>query len=224
MKRAVVLVMSIVAMLGFLALGVWQLERRAWKIDLIERVNARVHAAPDALPQQSSWSRVNVRDDEYRRVRVTGRWLVDRSTLVDALTERGAGNWILTPLAKADGVVLVNRGFVPSGQKSDVADQGTVTVTGLLRMPEPDGRFLRPNQPQADRWFSREVVAIAKARAIGPVAPFFIDSEAIRPGSYPIGGMTVVSFRNTHLIYALTWFALAGLGGYGTWRFAREES
>nr|WP_272214236.1 SURF1 family cytochrome oxidase biogenesis protein [Marinicella sp. W31]MDC2878501.1 hypothetical protein [Marinicella sp. W31] len=28
-------------------------------------------------------------------------------------------------------------------------------------------------------------------------------------GGYPIGGLTVVKFRNAHLSYALTWFAMA---------------
>lgn len=85
-------------------------------------------------------------------------------------------------------------------------------LTGLLRQSEPRGRVLRPNNPVANRWYSRDVVAIAKARALGVVAPFFIDADAApNPGGFPIGGLTVVTFRNAHLVYALTWFALAAL-------------
>ena len=89
---------------------------------------------------------------------------------------------------------------------------GEVTITGLLRLPEPGGRILRPNNPAADRWFSRDVVAIARIRGLHEVAPFFIDADA-GPESEdaPVGGLTVVRFRNAHLVYAATWFGLAAL-------------
>jgi len=122
---------------------------------------------------------------------------------------------VLTPLRTTDGnVVLVNRGFVPPERREPAtrrdADTGAVTVTGLLRMTEPKGAFLRTNDPSANRWYSRDVAAIAAARGLAPVAPFFIDADAtLNPGGYPIGGLTVITFANNHLIYALTWFALA---------------
>jgi surfeit locus 1 family protein len=41
-------------------------------------------------------------------------------------------------------------------------------------------------------------------------APYFIDADGSpNAGGWPIGGLTVVAFPNNHLIYALTWFALA---------------
>jgi surfeit locus 1 family protein len=87
-----------------------------------------------------------------------------------------------------------------------------VTVTGLLRASEPGGGFLRANDPADGRWYSRDVAAIAEAEGVGPVAPYFIDAGATpNPRGLPVGGLTVVSFRNTHLAYALTWFALAAL-------------
>ena len=93
---------------------------------------------------------------------------------------------------------------------------GNAVVTGLVRLTEPGGRFLRANQPSADRWYSRDVAAIAAARDLGKVARFFIDADATpNPGGLPIGGLTVVSFRNSHLVYALTWFGLAGLCLFG---------
>jgi surfeit locus 1 family protein len=86
-----------------------------------------------------------------------------------------------------------------------------------MRASEPKGGFLRANDPAADRWHSRDVAAIARARNLGNVAPFFVDADASpNPGGYPIGGLTMVRFRNTHLVYALTWFALAALSGAAT--------
>ena len=201
----------------FAALGAWQVERRAWKLDLIDRVEARIHAAPRPL---TAWEGIGERD-AYTRVRVAGTFQNDRETLVQALTERGAGWWVLTPLRTDAGVVLVNRGFVPA-ERRDPATRGAaqatgaVTVTGLLRASEPGGGFLRRNDPGAGRWYSRDVAAIAKARGLAAAAPFFIDADATpNPGGYPIGGLTVVDFRNAHLAYALTWFGLCGLSLVG---------
>ena len=215
-KHVLLLGLCILGTLLFGGLGIWQIERREWKLDLIARVEARVHARPAPLPPRSAWAGLEPRDIEYRRVRTTGRFDYERETLVDALTELGAGSWVITPLSTAGGVVLVNRGFVPVELKppAGIAAQptGQVTVTGLLRPSEPEGRFLRPNEPAAERWFSRDVAAIARARGLGEVAPFFIDAErGPDPAAYPVAGLTVIQFRNAHLVYALTWFALAGL-------------
>lgn len=198
----------------FTALAIWQIERRAWKLDLIERVEARVAAAAVPLPLRSEWNRLEPREIEYLRVSARGRFLHDRETLVDALTERGPGFWVLTPLMTRDGTVLVNRGFVPPDLRAvaarrDGQPEGEVTVVGLLRLTEPEGRILRPNVPTEERWYSRDVAAIARARGLSEVAPVFIDAEAAPEPGYPIGGLTVVNFRNTHLAYAITWLALA---------------
>ena len=89
-------------------------------------------------------------------------------------------------------------------------------MTGLLRMSEPGGAFLRSNDPAADRWFSRDVAAIAASRGLDKVAPYFIDAERA-PGEsgLPVGGLTVIAFSNNHLVYALTWGALALMAAVG---------
>jgi surfeit locus 1 family protein len=201
--------------LVFAGLGTWQLERRSWKLDLIARVEARIHAAPVAAPGPDAWSGIGVATDEYRRVALQGRYLDAPETLTMAVTERGPGFWVMAPFRSDQGfTVLVNRGFVPEGQRGAserrVAGAGDTKVVGLLRLSEPGGGFLRNNDLAAGRWYSRDVAAIASVRGLAQVAPYFIDVDvATEPGPLPQGGMTQVSFRNTHLIYALTWFCLA---------------
>lgn len=201
--------------LVFAGLGIWQLERRSWKLDLIARVEAGIHARAAAAPGSAEWSRISAATDEYRRVMLQGRYLDAPETLTMAVTERGPGFWVLAPFRSDAGfTVLVNRGFVPEGQRGAgerrATGAGDTKVVGLLRLSEPGGGFLRSNDPAAGRWYSRDVVAIASARGLGEVAPYFVDADAAaEPGPLPQGGMTQVSFRNTHLVYALTWFCLA---------------
>ncbi len=218
MKRALLLGLSLAATLLFAGLGVWQVERLAWKLDLIDRIEARLAAPPVPIPDAGRWAGFDAKAEEYRKVAARGTFVHDRETLVQAVTERGAGFWVLTPLRTPQGFVLINRGFVPSERRLPASRRegqvpGQVTVTGLLRITEPGGGFLRSNDPGQERWYSRDVAAIADARNLSQVAPFFVDADAAsNVGGYPIGGLTVVRFRNSHLVYAITWFTLALLG------------
>lgn len=218
-QTGLALALAVLLMIAFAALGVWQLQRLSWKLDLIAQVEARVHAEPESLGALLARP---PEDRAYRRVRVQGQFNHDAETRVQAVTELGGGYWVLTPLTTPDGqVLLVNRGFVPT-ERADPQTRpqgqitGPVSVTGLARLTEPEGAFLRSNDSAGNRWYSRDVQAIAAARGLGPVAPVFLDADATPlPGGLPVGGLTVVAFRNTHLIYALTWFTLAGIAAAG---------
>lgn len=214
-RRLVFGVAACVVFVVLVGLGTWQVQRRAWKLDLIARVDARVHAPAVLAPGPAEWPRVGL-DDAYRHVWLSGTFLHDRETLVQAVTERGGGFWVLTPLRQSDGtLVLVNRGFVPGANRDPatrLAGQvaGEVRVTGLLRLTEPGGAFLRSNDPKDGRWYSRDVAAIAAARGLTDVAPYFVDADATpNPGGLPVGGLTVIAFPNSHLVYALTWYGMA---------------
>ena len=241
----------------FVALGTWQVQRREWKLNLIARVETRVHAPAVAAPGPAEWSGVTAANSEYRRVTVSGTFLNTAETSVQALTDLGSGYWVLTPLREADGtLVLINRGFVPPERRERAAHGATEaempgTVTGLLRISEPRGNFLRYNDPAHELWYSRDVRAIARARGLkGRVAPYFIDADAggtsaaagASPATgasgggdaaatpalgtddpRPVGGLTVIVFRNAHLSYAITWYALALLVVGAAWIVIREE-
>jgi surfeit locus 1 family protein len=230
--RIVIASLVVSAMLG--AMGVWQVERLFWKLDLIERVEQRVGAEPVAAPPPAAWGSITAESSEYLNVRVAGRFLYDKETLVQAVTDLGGGSWVLTPLETAQGfTVLVNRGFVPAERRAPATREaaavpGETVVTGLLRLSEPGGAFLRRNDPGRDRWYSRDVAAIASARGLGETAPYFIDADATpNAGGFPVGGLTRVRFANNHLVYAVTWFSLALMALAGgayvlyDWRRAR---
>ncbi|MBH1966152.1 MAG: SURF1 family protein [Comamonadaceae bacterium] len=237
------LVAAALVLLVLVSLGNWQVERRAWKHELVARVDARIHAEPVAAPVAAQWPQISRDGHEYLRVSLTGRFLHEQEALVQATTALGAGFWVLTPLQTSDGsTVWVNRGFVSPAARNPslreaAAPGGEVRITGLLRITEPEGAFLRANDPASDRWHSRDVRELSMSRglALEKTAPFFVDQEAAsglrlnaeaeglnRPQVWPVAGLTVVRFSDNHLVYALTWYGLAiGLLGALVWVWRR---
>ena len=223
-KRSLALVfITIIAcclFLLFLSLGIWQVERLSWKKDLIARVDARIAAQAVPAPTPQDWPAISAEKDEYRHIFVEGSYIEGKEIAVKALTVLGSGYWQLVPLqTKDNGVIYINRGFVSDEDyKAGLLNQnipaGETSLSGLLRISEPDGFFLRPNEAEKDLWNSRDVAAFATKQGLNHVAPYFIDadkaaSSAQTSGKQPVGGLTVVKFPNSHLSYAITWFVLA---------------
>lgn len=227
--RIMVVTVFLLLFAGFMGLGIWQVQRLAWKTALIERVDNRIHAAPVDAPAPNVTITRN--DHEYLRVKASGRFRHDLETPVKAVSDLGPGWWIMTPLETDRGfTVLVNRGFVPAEMKSaDSRPTGPeqATVTGLLRLDEGHSGFMRDNDPAANNWYAREVKAILDARGVtGETASYFIDAQPLPDtptDSYPRAGLTVVRFANSHLVYALTWFGLAGGSLFGMVLVLRER-
>jgi surfeit locus 1 family protein len=234
-KRGRVIVLATLfglAVVLLLSLGTWQLARLQWKRDLIARVEARVHAQPQALPAPAAWNGIERARHEYLRVAARGYWLADRYAYVHASTALGTGYWLMAPLQLDDGnIVWVNRGYVAKAGSAAPAPSGPVQVTGLLRMSEPGGDLLRHNVPAENRWYSRDVNALTAVRGLSGVAPFFIDADSAPPAASqangaaaePVGGLTVVSFPNNHLVYALTWYALACMTAWAGFELLRTR-
>lgn len=207
---ATILTFAGVVFVTMMGLGIWQVQRLGWKLDLIDAVNTRAFADPVSPPTGV----VTPEDHAYLRVKLSGVYDHNATHRVKAVTELGPGQWLMTPLLTQNEVVWINRGFVPTGviEASVKQPKGPVDIVGLLRMPEVGGTLLESNRPEIDRWVSRDVVAMSAASGFGTPAPFFVDAEhASEKGTWPRGGLTKVAFRNPHLSYALTWFAMAAL-------------
>ena len=194
-------------------LGAWQLERLQWKLALIATVNSHMAAAPVPLDRILAMNRDEA---QYRRVSLNGRFDHAREAYVFTTDQGAAVYHVLTPLTTTDGKVLVvDRGEV-SKEKLDPATraagnvEGEARVTGVWRVPDPPGAFTPPPDTAKRIWFSRDLAAIAATDHLTLAAPVVIEADAApNPGGWPRGGQTVVSFRNQHLSYAVTWFGLA---------------
>jgi surfeit locus 1 family protein len=207
-----------------IALGTWQVERKAWKEALIETLTTRSAAAPVALPARERWAELNPENDEFRRVAIRAEFIHTQEAFVytagSALRPdiSGPGYWVFTPARLPDGgLAVVNRGFIPQDRldthtRAEGQILNAVDIVGALRWSEPRGWFTPNDDPQRNVWFVRDHRAIAAAKGWGDVAPFFIDQEAPPPpGGLPQAGALSVQLRNDHLQYALTWYGLAAV-------------
>lgn len=227
------------ALVGFailIALGTWQIERKAWKEALIADLTMRFAAPAVPLAAPTDWSNLSADRDEFRRVSVTAEFLHDKEALVyttgSALRAdvHGVGYWVFTPARVAGGTIMINRGFVPEGRqnsqsRADGQLTGPVEITGVLRWPETAGLFTPKDEPAKNLWFSRDPAGMAAAKGLtGPVAPFYIEQESpASPGGLPAVGVLRPSLPNNHLGYAITWYGLALtlVGVYGAWLVGR---
>lgn len=231
---------ALIALAILIGLGAWQLQRKAWKEDLIAQIEARAYGEPGAIVPEADWSTWRADQDEFRKVRVTGTFLHASETPVYGLAsteQRGQpvqGYFLLTPLRLDNGaIVMINRGFVPTPLKDPASrpqsqPQGEVTVIGLVRAPEPRNMFTPADDPGRNVWFARDPSAIAKAHGLTRVAPFLIDADATpNPSGWPRGGQTILKLPNNHLQYAVTWFGIAltlvGVFAAFAWRRLKGE-
>ena len=195
-----------------IALGLWQLDRLAWKRDLIDQREAALAApARDLIPMTEPV------DIDFAKVRLVGRFLHQHEIHLVAPPQRGRlGYHILTPMIRNDAsaLVLIDRGWVPIDRKEaasrrEGAPAGQVVISGIARKPGRPGWFTPANEPDRNIWYWRDIPAIEAQRGID-LLPLTIEADgAPNRGGYPVGGQTRITLPNRHLGYAITWFGLA---------------
>lgn len=212
-----------------LGLGTWQWQRKAWREDLIAKIETRRTAEPVSYTAALS-QYVQKGEADYVRVRIAGTFDFAEERHLYAPHEDGPG-WDVYTLFKPEGgqpPLFVNRGWVPDALKDPAKRAGgqlagIVTVTGLARTPQPKGAFTPENDLTGNRWYSRNLDAMrwgasGEPRAdqlatmrLAPYAPFSLDAEAepANPGGWPKGGTTEIHLFNSHLQYVVTWYGLA---------------
>ncbi|MBI3705446.1 MAG: SURF1 family protein [Rhizobiales bacterium] len=217
-------------------LGLWQLERKAWKENLIATLNTRLARAPENLPPSANWSQLKPEGNEYTRVVFPAEFLAGQEALVYTPGSplrpdvKGPGYWVFAPAQlSGGGIVLVDRGFVPLERKDPAtraggAPRGIIEIVGVMRWPETRGLFTPADDAAGNVWYVRDTKAIAAAKKWATAAPFYIDQESPVPeGGWPKPGKLAIALPNNHWQYAITWFglALALAGVYGVWLVGR---
>lgn len=237
-RRAVVMasIATAVGLIVLVSLGLWQLDRLAWKEALIATLRERLATAPVDLPVPSKWSRLTSANAEFRRVNLRVEFIdAPRASLyagAPALRAdiRSPGYFVFAPARLPGGeTVVVNTGWVPPDRQYQWNQWGggAREIVGYLRWPERPGLFVTDHDASGAIWFVRDQHAMARVRGWGEVAPFYIDMESPVPaGGRPTPGPLIVNLRNNHLGYAWTWFGLAatlaGVFAFWLWSGRRK--
>ena len=227
MKR-VPLGLTIATLLAFIllaGLGVWQLHRLAWKRDLLARIEALNHAS--AQPIEAVVARPHF-DKAAEFVRVSARCApgADPAAVAYRYALRdGAVGWRLLTVCRLtagpyDGVLL-DRGLVRRFTGAMAPGEGTFppprAVVGVLRKvggrPLLGANPIAAKGPDVVRVLDRAaLVRIAGRAGVRLPVPYLlaVESETPRPPGLQPAALPQ-NIPNNHFVYALTWFALAGI-------------
>ena len=230
---------TLIAVAILISLGTWQLQRKAWKDELVATLRQKLNAAPVALPPPAQWPSLQQTRDEFTRVKFRADYAPGKEAVVWATGSglrddvKGPGIFIFTPVRLSSGeTVIINRGFVadqkPTGAiKRPAPVQGPAEITGIMRWPEPKAwQLSTPYDRDAQLWFVRDHLAMAPEMGWERAAPFYIEREAQMPADgLPPPGRLNANLPNNHLQYALTWYALAMvlIAVFGFWVRSRKQ-
>jgi surfeit locus 1 family protein len=200
-----------------LGLGIWQMERREWKRDILDRIAANQAAAPISLDELLSGNPLR---HEYGRVKLGGTFLYDKEYFLAARSLKNkVGHQLVVPLKTDDGrIVLFDRGWIPQERKdparrAEGQPAGHVELVGIVRRNQERRQFAPENVPDKNVWFHVDVPLMRKMAGAPPdpkLDTFFLDADATpNPGGVPVGGQTRFDIPNDHLQYAITWFLIA---------------
>lgn len=222
------------AALVMVGLGFWQLDRLGQRRAQNALIAARLAADPVDLNQ---WPAADL--PEYQPVRLRGVYDFSQEIVLRNRAHLDSpGVHVLTPLrlAGSDQAVLVDRGWIPytdaAPEDRQVYQQpaGEVTLTGLVRPPQPrEFAFLpadptlSPAQPRLDAWFRVDLDQL-QDQVPYPLLPFYVEAA---PGpdaaQLPLSSPALDLSEGPHLGYAIQWFAFALILVIGSLALRRQR-
>ena len=203
MRRLLLPAISTAVMLAILiGLGVWQLERMAWKQGLLDQIaQAEAQPAIDLPVTPPAFAKIravgNFRDDLWSLYGAQGR---------DTPQATIMGGQLLGVLDRPSGAVLVDLGWVPTAATHP--KPGPAIVEGFIRPLEHPGLFAATDDVRTRRFYTLNPEAIGAALGV-KLAPFTV--VAIGPPGMPDPSRVLPRPPNDHFGYALTWFSFAAI-------------
>ncbi len=213
---AFLLIFGVMGAAILVSLGVWQVQRLAWKDAMVAEIDARIAAEPGPLPQSPA-----LVTDRFAPVRVEGSFLPGEIHVLVSVKRVGPGYRVISPFQTVQGRrILIDRGFVPTEAKNDQRYLGATEVIGNLHWPDETDSFTPETDLATNTWFARDVASMAMALDTEPV--LLIAASQTDPGVTPLP-VDSSTIPNDHLEYAITWFSLAAIWLAMTGAFLRRS-
>jgi len=210
-------------------LGIWQLERLAWKQELIAAIDGKL--AREAVPLETVELGSGA---DFTKATATGTYLPRNNRFLITAFAGGGGWQVVTPmLLPGSRVILVDRGVIPAADQAAFAAEilpgVPQTVTGILRLTrDRPGLFTPNNSPATNTWYWWDVPAMLASLQLPqgskPIEAVLqlIPAPGAQPG-LPLPQPPAAKLTNNHLQYALTWFAFAATLAIVTALFIRGQ-
>ncbi|MBT4896243.1 MAG: SURF1 family protein [Rhodobacteraceae bacterium] len=207
-----------------LGLGVWQVQRLAWKTDILAQIERKILAPAIDIPAE-----VTAASHDLLPVRGTGSYIGEETVRV-LVSQKiyGAGYRLINAFELRDGrKIMVDRGFISVRAALPAVPKGTGQVTGNLQWPQEIDSFTPDNDLAANIWFARDVAKLSEHLQTEPILLVLRNSSFADDLARPLPKMSA-NIPNDHLNYALTWFSLAliwlGMSGYFLYRSRNSKT
>jgi len=219
MRFLLPLIFGLLGTVVLVGLGVWQMQRLDWKEAILADIDARITAAPVALPDQP-----DPQADRYLPVTVTGVLQDPAIRVLVSQKQVGAGYRIIRPMQVGERLIMVDLGFLPIQSPTPAVPSDPVTVQGNLHWPDEVDSYTPAPDLDADIWFARDLSLMADHLGTAPVLVVArstsLPDSALAPLPVDTSGIP-----NDHLGYAVTWFGLAivwvMMTGFFLWRIRK---
>lgn len=220
MRRMIpALLLGLIGTMFLVWLGVWQVQRLAWKTEILDRMEAKLSAEPVPMPEDPRQDR-----DQYLRVLTQGAIAPGEVHVYTSVENKGVGYRVIVPLVLEDGRrILLDRGFVPIAEVDAPRHLGPIRVEGSLLWPRETDSFTNAPDREKNIWFARDNDLMAEALDTLPV--LLVTALSDDPAA-PLAQPVSINIPNDHLQYAITWFLLAaawaGMTVHWLWRIKRR--
>jgi surfeit locus 1 family protein len=228
--------LAIVAVGVMIRLGIWQLDRLAWRRAFNSRVTAQVTQPVLNLNQNIPVE--SLYDMEYRGATVIGIFDPSQAILLrNQVWQDQTGYRLMEPLKilhRSDSV-LIDRGWIPLQdahhlEKFEIS--GDVTIHGQIRRPQTHPDFggvpdptLSPYETRLDAWNIVNLDRIQQ-QVNYPLLPVYIQEAPsdLAGNSPPYASLSEVEItEGPHAGYAIQWFSFAAILAVGYPFYLRHQ-
>lgn len=185
------------------SLGLWQVERLAWKEGILADINNRLSAAPVPLSLD-----VTEAADEYTRVTLTGTPTGEELHVLVSGTEAGTGYRVISKVDTPLGPILVDQGLLALDAKQAAPLSAPMEITGTLLWPDDQNSNTPAPDLAANIWFARNIDTMSASLETLPLMVVTTTTVPADPRLTPLP-VNTATIKNDHFEYAVTWFLLA---------------
>jgi surfeit locus 1 family protein len=202
-----------------LSLGIWQVQRLAWKEAMLAEIEQQIRAEPVPLFDQPL--------EEFQPVTALGEILGPEAHVLTSRKPEGVGFRVVSVFETEGRRILLDRGFVPEAEKDAPRPPTSVQISANFRTVDEKDAFTPEPDLAANFWFARDVPQLAAALGTEPILLILRDTSEPDPPVRP-WPVDTAGISNNHLEYAVTWFSLAlvwaGMTAFLLWRIRARKA